>query len=345
LIAFVTWDGGGNVAVALGIAAALGGRGHAVTVIGPGSLRERIAALGLGFAELGVTPPRDPAERGAYLREVAGTRRLAELRELVAGARAVVVDCNLAWALDAPLGPPTAVLVHTALGLYLPVWQAVLDALGARPAAEAWASAELLLVASVPEFDRPHALDAVYVGPVAAPGQPTPVRVPDGRPLVLVSYSTESLQNSPERVQAALDALAGEPVSVLASTSGLFDPARLRAPANATVAGYLPHEQVMPHAAAVVCHAGHGTTMAALRHGVPLVCLPGLGRDQAPISARVQELGLGVAAGDDIAGAVRRVLGDPGYRDRARELMAAAACLDGPERAADAIEGLSRAGG
>jgi UDP:flavonoid glycosyltransferase YjiC (YdhE family) len=314
-----------------------------VTVIGPRSLRPGIQALGLGYAELGVTPPRDPAQRGAYLREVARTSRLAELRSLVAGAGAVVVDCNLAWALEAPLGPPTAVLVHTALGLYLPVWQAVLDGLDARPAAEAWTAADALLVASVPEFDRPAPIDAVYTGPVAAPWKTMPRPIPDGRPLVLISYSTESLQNSPGRVQAALDALAAEPVNVLASTSAVFASARLRVPPNAAVVDYLPHEQVMPRAAAVVCHAGHGTTMAALRHGVPLVCLPGLGRDQAPISARVQELGLGVAAGDDLTGAVRRVLDDPAYRRRARGLMAVAAGLDGPERAADEIEALSRA--
>jgi UDP:flavonoid glycosyltransferase YjiC (YdhE family) len=253
------------------------------------------------------------------------------------------VDCNLAWALESPLGPPTAVLVHTALGLYLPVWQAVLDRVGARPAAEAWAAAHTILVASVPEFDRPTHLDATYVGPVAAPRKAVSLRIPSGRPLVLISYSTESLQNGPERVQAALDALAAEPVSVLASTSGVFDSGRLRVSANATIVDYLPHEQAMPRAAVVVCHAGHGTTMAALRHGVPLVCVPGLGRDQEPISARVEELGLGLAARGDIAGAVGRVLGDPAYRRRARELMAAAARLDGPRCACAEIEALTRA--
>ena len=179
---------------------------------------------------------------------------------------------------------------------------------------------------------------------MAAPEKAAPLRLPEGRPLVLVSYSTEGLQNGPERVQTALDALAAEPVSVVASTSGVFAAARLSPPPNATVVDYLPHEQVMPRAAAVVCHAGHGTTMAGLRHGVPLVCLPGLGRDQAPISARVEELGLGVTAGHDMAGAVRRVLGDPAYGRRARELMAAAARLDGPRRASEEIQALTRAG-
>ena len=103
-----------------------------------------------------------------------------------------------------------------------------------------------------------------------------------GRPRVLISYSTESVQNSPQRVQTALDALASLPLDVLATTSGAFNGARLRVPGNATVLDYLPHDCIMATVELMVCHGGHGTTMAALCCGVPLVCIPGLGRDQAP---------------------------------------------------------------
>jgi hypothetical protein len=33
-----------------------------------------------------------------------------------------VIDCNLNWTLQSRVARRTAVLVHTALGLYLPVW-------------------------------------------------------------------------------------------------------------------------------------------------------------------------------------------------------------------------------
>jgi len=36
---------------------------------------------------------------------------------------------------------------------------------------------------------------------------------------------------------------------------------------------------VFPLADLVITHAGHGTLMRALSHGLPLVCLP-MGRDQ-----------------------------------------------------------------
>ena len=43
---------------------------------------------------------------------------------------------------------------------------------------------------------------------------------------------------------------------------------------------------MFPDAAAVVTHAGHGTIMRALAHGIPLLCLP-MGRDQDDNAARV----------------------------------------------------------
>jgi UDP:flavonoid glycosyltransferase YjiC (YdhE family) len=50
----------------------------------------------------------------------------------------------------------------------------------------------------------------------------------------------------------------------------------------------------MSTAQVAVGHAGHGTTLAPLCNGVPIVCVPGLGRDQVPIAHRVAELGLGI---------------------------------------------------
>jgi UDP:flavonoid glycosyltransferase YjiC (YdhE family) len=357
-IALLTWDGGGNVSVAVAIAVALGARGHSVSVVGPRSLQRVVERLGIGYAELGILPPRDPRGRLEYLLGVAqgSDAMLAQLRRLVVRADALVIDCNLSWALQSPLARRTAVLVHTALGLYLPVWQAVLDmanaprtARGLVPlaaAADAWARSDLLRVASLAQFDRPlptGRLRPVYVGPVSArrgwQAGPLPIGPAGERPRVLISFSTDSLQNSARRLQTALDALDGLPVTVLASASGAFDPSRLRVPANATVLDYLPHDSVMPTVVLVVCHAGHGTTMAAVTRGVPLVCVPGLGRDQEPIAARVSELGLGVALRRDasaemIRDAARTVLADDGYRGRARD-FARTAQPDGAQRAAD----------
>jgi UDP:flavonoid glycosyltransferase YjiC (YdhE family) len=95
----------------------------------------------------------------------------------------------------------------------------------------------------------------------------------------------------------------------------------------------------MATAVLVVCHAGHGTTMAALAHGVPLVCVPGLGRDQEPIAMRVGELGLGIALERDataraIRDAATAILADQSYRERALRFAQRAGQPNGAERAA-----------
>jgi UDP:flavonoid glycosyltransferase YjiC (YdhE family) len=357
-IALLTWDGGGNVAVTVAIAAALRARRHTVTVVGPRSLRRAVEPLAVRYTELGIVPPGDPHQRLGYLLDVIqGTdAMLEELSRIAERSDVLVIDCNLSWALRSRLARRTAVLVHTALGLYLPVWQVVVDMANAQrtahgraafaAAADAWAWPDLLLVASLKQFDRPlpaGGLRPVYVGPVSAPQSQGSVSIslppPSGRRRVLISYSTDRLQNSPERVQVALDALAGLPVDVIASTGSTFAATRLRVPANATVLNYLPHDSVMASVALVVCHAGHGTTMAALTRGVPLVCVPGIGRDQESIARRVSDLGLGIALERDATAAVIRaaataILADEGYLERARDFARSTGQTNGAQRAA-----------
>jgi UDP:flavonoid glycosyltransferase YjiC (YdhE family) len=366
-VALLTWDGGGNVSVALGVAAALAARRHSVTLIGPRSLRSSVTTLGLGFRELGVDPPADGRSRADYLAEVVESSALApRLAELVGelGIEILVVDCNLAWALDLDLPVGVAVLVHTALGLYLPAWQAVLDAVNERRATagltpfaralDAWSARDLVLVTSVTDFDTPPSPrppHMLYVGPVfdpRRPEHPPPDIRPTAEPLVLVTYSTDALQNSAARVQVAVDALAALPVRALVTTSGLFDARLLSLPPNATAVEYLRHRDVMPMLALVVGHAGHGTTLAALTGGVPLVCVPGLGRDQLPIARRVERLRLGAAVTDPtsveaIRAAAAGVLDDPGYRRRARRFQRRWSGLDGGATAAAALESLETA--
>jgi UDP:flavonoid glycosyltransferase YjiC (YdhE family) len=69
--------------------------------------------------------------------------------------------------------------------------------------------------------------------------------------------------------------------------------------------------------------------MAALRHGLPLVCLP-MGRDQGDVAARVAWRGAGVrlsarSNADKIASAIAHVLGDPAFTTAAQRLASAIA--------------------
>ena len=117
-------------------------------------------------------------------------------------------------------------------------------------------------------------------------------------------------------------------------------------PGNVEVSAWTPHADVLPDTALVITHAGMGTVMTAMAHGVPMLCLP-MGRDQDGNAARVERLGLGrVLRADsgaaDIAAAVRGALADPVLRrnavhhaDRIRADIAA-------DRAVAELEALAR---
>jgi UDP:flavonoid glycosyltransferase YjiC (YdhE family) len=163
-----------------------------------------------------------------------------------------------------------------------------------------------------------------YVGPrlhdPAWSGDWTP---PAGdAPLVLVGLSSSYMRQEPvlRRAAAALGTLR---VRGLVTTGPRSIPRRSPPPRTSRVRA-APHAQVMPHAAAVVTHCGHGTVMKALAAGLPIVCLP-MGRDQLEVAARVVAVGAGVrprpgASAAAIARAVRTVLEDPSYRAAAERM-------------------------
>ena len=168
---------------------------------------------------------------------------------------------------------------------------------------------------------------------------------PGEAPLVLVAPST-SQDPRHEMLRAALEGLAREPVRVLATTNRRAPERPLTVPANARVVDWLSYARTMPRCAAVVCHAGHGTVARALASGAPVVGCPAAG-DMAENAARVAWAGCGVSVPRrlitprGIRLAVRKVLADPGYAERAGELAAWARRHDGGEVAARAVEGLA----
>ena len=83
----------------------------------------------------------------------------------------------------------------------------------------------------------------------------------------------------------------------------------------------------MPLADLVICHGGHGTIARALSCGKPLVVVPAAG-DMAENATRVAWSGAGLALPMRFSGAttirwaVQRVLENPSFAARARELGA-----------------------
>jgi MGT family glycosyltransferase len=162
-----------------------------------------------------------------------------------------------------------------------------------------------------------------------------------------VSFSTTSLWDKRGRIANTLAALSEEPVRVLLSTGDAADTAAL--PSNVTAQAFVPHGQVLPLAALMVTHCGHGSVTACLAHGVPLVGLPNPAADQPFLAKRIEELGAGVAlpgdaGADEIRTAARNVLGQPSFREAASGLGAVIRSMPGASGAAIELEALSRAG-
>lgn len=149
-------------------------------------------------------------------------------------------------------------------------------------------------------------------------------------------------------IDPALDALARFDGLVVVTTP---DPAALApVPANTRVARFVPHSLLLPHVDAMVTNGGYNGAKAALACGVPLVLAP-WGNDQMDVAARVEWAGAGInlreagPAPEAIAGAVRAVLGEPGYLRAARRVQAEFREYGGGERAAVLLERLTATSG
>ncbi len=192
----------------------------------------------------------------------------------------------------------------------------------------------VVLVSVPPEFDlatRASLPPAVrFAGNMLPPASEQLWRGPwppdDPRPLVVVSLST-TFMNQRGLARRILEALSGMPVRALLTAGPALELDGLPIPDNVVLAGFVPHAAVLPQASAVVTHAGLGTIAAALRAGVPLVCIPS-GRDQPDNAVRVVEAGAGIrlpqrARPAKIRAAIERALSDPHLRAGARRMQPA----------------------
>jgi UDP:flavonoid glycosyltransferase YjiC (YdhE family) len=209
-------------------------------------------------------------------------------------------------------------------------------------------SRRLTLVATFPQLEAVRASMPEWtrvIGPLIweQPAEEDASAAPPGdEPLVLVAPST-SKDPKHRLVRATLEGLAGEPVRVLAATNGRPLPAGTRVPANARVVDWPSYRRTMLACDVVVCHGGHGTLAQALAAGVPVVC-SSAGGDMGENAARAAWAGVGASLPPRLARpwgvrlAVRRVLGDRRYAERASALARWAAAHPAGEAAEAALE-------
>ena len=149
-----------------------------------------------------------------------------------------------------------------------------------------------VLVATGKPFEYAHTEwgESVHlIGP--APFEPPSQRRPhwlDDIDLPIVLVTTSSVRQADDAlVRAALRALEGEHVHIVATRPGGADDIEPHAFGHATVTGFVPHSAVLERAVCVVTHGGMGITQKALSRGIPVCAVP-FGRDQFEVARRVE---------------------------------------------------------
>jgi UDP:flavonoid glycosyltransferase YjiC (YdhE family) len=346
-ILFATGQGGGHFGPLVPFARAHAEAGHEVLVAAPHSAGAMVERAGFAFRGVGEANDRTAAWAPVFSGDGPGAPYV--IRELFIGldARAALpgmLELVEEWRPDAIARETTEFASAVAaerfgvplidIGIHL---EAAIDA-GALAALAADALDEL----------GPHALRSARPTLTCAPRSldtadsdverfrlPTAPRA-DGS-LIYVSFGSEIRTPAPFR--EAAEALADVPLPVLMTVGGHVAPGDLGPlPRNVVAQPWVPQDEVMPHAAAMVGHGGSGGTLAALAAGVPVAFLP-LFVDGPANAERVAALGAGIVAAD--ASQVVELLEDAAYA-RAAERIAEE--IRGQPPVEHAVDVLSRSG-
>lgn len=181
-----------------------------------------------------------------------------------------------------------------------------------------------------------------WTEPVAARDDTFPWERLDGRTIIYASLGT--LQNRLYHVfKMIAEACSTLPVQLVLAlgNKSATPPADLAG--NPIVVGYAPQAALLECASLVITHCGLNTTLEALSEGLPMVGLP-ITNDQPGVATRVEFLGAGVKipikelSVDRLRAAIQQIQSEQRFRNRARELAAQIARVDGPALAAELIE-------
>jgi len=214
----------------------------------------------------------------------------------------------------------------------------------------------LYLEPSVPSFEYPRTDMPPQVHFIGAmlPETPTDFELPSWwdeviektRPVVLVTQGTAAT-DAKHLISPTLTALAEENVLLIAA--GVKDEESIgieSVPDNARLEAFVPFKALLPHVDLYITNGGFGGVHHALANGVPIVC-GGTTEDKPEICNRVAFSGVGInlktnkPTPEQIHKAVKRVLTEPDFRQRARQLQAELAQHDAPAEAAALLERLA----
>ncbi|KAI6463184.1 hypothetical protein MCOR06_000442 [Pyricularia oryzae] len=149
----------------------------------------------------------------------------------------------------------------------------------------------------------------------------------------------------------AIEALASDKSLLLVVPSPLADQIRSEltgrgvALDNVRLAEWVPYSELLPRCRTLITNGGYGSVTQALANGVPLICA-GTSEDKKDTAARVVAVGAGVdlqtdtPKAADIKSAVKTMLEDSSFAERAAAVGKSLNNLGGAIRACELLEGL-----
>ena len=163
-----------------------------------------------------------------------------------------------------------------------------------------------------------------------------------GPPPVYIGFGSMRARGPQETTRMVLRALElSEQRGVLLSGWGALE--KTEFPETVIQIEAAPHAWLFPRMAAVVHHAGSGTTAAGLRAGVPTIGVPFFA-DQPFWAERAYRLGAGPRPVDRkrltaerLAAAISQAVGDPAYRQNAERIGAQLRIEDGVQNAVETL--------
>jgi UDP:flavonoid glycosyltransferase YjiC (YdhE family) len=378
-VLFTFAGGSGHADPLVPIALAIRAAGHEVAFHGRRSGAATAVERGFAlFADLAEAPgdprsiaPLAPVDRGreerdfrAGFAERLARARAAKIEETAATWRPDVIVCDEAdfgaMLVAERLGIPNAIVLVSASGSFggpgvvEPALRRVRRDLALDPdGLGSMLRGRLTLNPFPPSFRDPRfPLPNATVSFRPAPAGGTaalPVsleRLGDVGPAVYVTLGTIFPAESGDLFPRLLAALRALEVHAIVTVGRELDPAVFGPqPDRIVVERFVPQGAILPRCDVVVNHAGSGSILGALAHGLPIVALP-LGADQPWNADRVEALGLGVvldaitATPDELAAAIDTALGDATMRARATAMRDELERLPGVESTVPHLEQL-----
>ncbi|HEY2899550.1 MAG TPA: glycosyltransferase [Polyangia bacterium] len=382
---FSSTRGAGHLQPLLPYAQALLAHGHEVLVAAPAEVSETLREAKLSHAPFGHPGDDVLAPIWARFRQAPAAEITAiALGEIFAGLNAQAALPKLtetisAWRPDlvvresaefaAAVAADRAGVAHARVAVHMVSFEEAFAALVAEPLDKlrhdvglppdqaAFLTTEAVFTAFPASLDEP--LDGRAPMPVPfrlrfieeePRDAPTPwAKAGDARPLVYITFGTIAGSSPSIRsiYRTALEAIASLPVRALLTTGRGMEAGVLGAiPANVHVEEWVPQREVLPRAAALVCHGGSGTVRGALAAGVPMVVAP-LGADQPHNARRVAAVGAGIALPDpdaaSLRAAIERVLAEADFGRGARQIADEIAALPLVDTAVTALVAMASA--